>query len=100
MAFFDSSLLSCHFWPSLVYSVEFGRALREKLRKPQNPPMPKLRRDRLRGCRGCDFRTEGNEDNEESAWIELNKTAAAVATALWAVFVMLKDRRNRTATGR
>jgi len=62
--------------------------------------MPKLRRDRLRGCRGCDFRTEGNEDNEESAWIELNKTAAAVATALWAVFVMLKDRRNRTATGR
>jgi hypothetical protein len=32
--------------------------------------------------------------------IELNKTAAAVATALWAVLVMLKDRRNRTATGR
>jgi hypothetical protein len=26
--------------------------------------------------------------------IELNKTAAAVATALWAVFVMLKDRRK------
>jgi hypothetical protein len=32
--------------------------------------------------------------------IELNKTAAVVDTALWAVFVMSKDRRNRTATGR
>jgi hypothetical protein len=32
--------------------------------------------------------------------IELDKTVAVVATALWAVFVMLKDRRNRTATGR
>src|SRR6266487_406039 len=35
MAFFDSSLLSCHFWPSLVYSVGFGRSLRGKMERSQ-----------------------------------------------------------------